>query len=552
MQDAQKKLQPSVAFDSSGKPAVSSNLQERLSPAQQAALLRNAAVLSLCGAQPATRGAAAKGVASFARELAEADPASADAMMVAAAAIAQAESVGAAEQCISDWLGKHDGASALQPLLLAAHLACSAQPPQIGKALSLLQSAALPAEMRNAPAVVATRVQLLEQSGGGAERAEKLQAEVGDALQWWQAQPGGDRATQAQAMLLMQLAAMCMQRGDAQGGAEAFGRLQVRSLALCPKSRFDGDHRCSGVCFCRILVPVAWIQAHSRSWRVVLLRRRAAHRRQLSAACRSQRRCLQQTARRRRRTMWRTCAARAPACSLAPLSRALLPCVQPLVHVLWTAATKPGLYSLCSSPDCMTHPLWVQACVRAGGRRGRHGDGGGGGAGSQEAQAQAPLPQGLRSRKPGPAARPGALAAKARACRIQKAAQGQGPAYQQGGAGALARSRCFHFQTPHPLLGPPRTRGPLRCCALDCRAWAKWTLLWTARMSRWTAMLLAPLLRANLQTVMLRRARKASARVAGEATYEGAACIQGSPGCDLRVASCGVLWNAPSFAPDAS
>lgn len=237
VQDAVKKM--SVHIDTAAdRPMVSANLRERLSSTQQHALLHNSALFAALASQPSAsskKGAGASDYVTHACALAEASPDSQAAALLAALTTARCKSTDAGVQRLTDWAAAHADQGALQPLLLAAHLALTGQAPQVDRALQLLSSELLPEQDRNAPALVMSRVALLERQG--AQTGDAARAELERALAWWEARAEGADRTRALCSCLEQLSGMHLRQGDAAAAKEALQRLAVRPSSLLSLAR---------------------------------------------------------------------------------------------------------------------------------------------------------------------------------------------------------------------------------------------------------------------------------------------------------------------------
>jgi hypothetical protein len=158
-------------------------------------------------------------VLAAATAIAEAIPDSETAMLLVAVATERCTSASAAIDGILAWLKGHPTHDPLCPILVAAHLAASTQPTLSAQ---LLKSDVLPEGVRFAPALVATRVAVLERQGNGAAKEE-----LDVALAWWERQPMGDERVAACCACLEHLGALCLRQGDVSAAAAAMGKLQV-------------------------------------------------------------------------------------------------------------------------------------------------------------------------------------------------------------------------------------------------------------------------------------------------------------------------------------
>ena len=233
MQDAVKKLSAFISSDASSV-AVAVHLRERVPRAQQDAILQNSALFSLLAAQSQAsgkKGAAEPAYLAATRARSDAHTDSEAAMLLAAAATARCKSLDAGIQRVTDWMKAHPNADTSRPVLLAAHLALTAQPPQTQRASELLSSELLTERARNAPALVMSRVALRESEGAGGEVS--VRAELEGALQWWEAQSDSVERTRACCACLEHLSATHLRRGDTAAAKRALEQLQVRPAAHC-------------------------------------------------------------------------------------------------------------------------------------------------------------------------------------------------------------------------------------------------------------------------------------------------------------------------------
>ena len=235
LQDAGKKLAQHI--DASTAPAaVSAALQGKLPAAQEQGLLSNHVLVSLMALQQASgkkssAAASAGACLATAQALADASPDSEQAHIVACLATAQAKSTSDALQKLESWADAHAEFGVSRSMLVAAHIAASAQPPQLERALQWLRSERLPPQARFEPRLIATRAALSQQldSAGGAAGGERAVQELQSALAFWRGQPASAERAQACVACLQQLAAVQLQQGDLPAAREALAQAQVRS-----------------------------------------------------------------------------------------------------------------------------------------------------------------------------------------------------------------------------------------------------------------------------------------------------------------------------------
>jgi hypothetical protein len=267
MQDSTKKVASYLSIKDGQPPEVAEALQERLSPQQQQVLLHNGLVLAVRAAS----GNLPRSLAAAVDAHAKACPSSQSAGLLAAVA-----SSGGTTASLLKQLRSHRG-SALQLALLAGHIAANASPLSLEKVLSALQEDA-PEGLRFAPALVATRVRAIQQYGDksadksgkkgdekGCDKCGKqVEAQLREAVAWWEMQPPGSEQAAALAALLEPLAAACMHLGDLEGAAAAIGRLQV-CISYSKSAMF-----CRGCHFFNLKLATTVVTLSTRSVSILL------------------------------------------------------------------------------------------------------------------------------------------------------------------------------------------------------------------------------------------------------------------------------------------
>jgi hypothetical protein len=251
MQESTKKVAKYLTVKD-GQPAeVGETLRERLSPQQQQTQLHNSLVLAVRAAS----GNLPRALAAAVEAHLEACPNSQNAGLLAAVACSGGTAAGLLNQL------RGQKGSALQLVLLAGHIAANASPLSLEKLLAALQEEA-PEGLRFAPALVATRVRAIQQYGdkggdrgvskggdkgsdkgvkkngdGGVDNGDKkgadkgsgkqIEAQLREAVAWWETQLAGSEQAAALGALLDPLAAECTHLGDSEGAVAALERLQV-------------------------------------------------------------------------------------------------------------------------------------------------------------------------------------------------------------------------------------------------------------------------------------------------------------------------------------